>query len=390
MNPDAFKETTSGRVIRVGRGEAAYYAFVPNPLPPDLELTRGLWTALSAADLAVGRLDGLGRDLANPYLLIRPLIRREAVLSSRIEGTQADLADIFAFEAGQRILFPDKVPVNETDVREVHNYVLALEYGLRRRVHFPVSLRLIREIHSILVRGVRGEHLTPGEFRTSPNWIGPEGCTLNDATFVPPPPDEMNEALTAFEMYLHAENEYPPLVRLAFIHYQFEAIHPFLDGNGRIGRLLLALLLVHWGLLSQPLLYLSEFFERNRDSYYNLLMGVSQRGAWNDWVEFFLVGVGEQATTIAGKARALLELPEKWRSLLTKPGRSSLLPRLADSLVAMPVMTIPQAMEALGVTYRAAQLNVEKLADVGVLKEIHGARPRTFFAPEVIQILEQR
>ncbi len=388
MDIDAFKDTPSGRIIKVGRGEAAYHAFVPNPLPPDLEPNKGLWAALSAADLAVGRLDGLGRDLPNPHLLIRPLIRREAVLSSRIEGTQADLSDIFAFEAGQRTLFPDKAPAPEADVREVYNYVRALEHGLKLRESLPVSLRFIREIHSILVHGVRGEHLTPGEFRTSPNWIGPENCTLNEATFVPPPPDEMDEVLDAFEKYVHAENEYPSLIRLAFIHYQFEAIHPFLDGNGRIGRLLLALLLVHWEILSQPLLYLSEFFERNRDLYCDLLMGVSQRGAWHDWVEFFLRAVAEQATVTADKARALLELQKRWRTLLTKPRGSSLLPRLAESLLGMPVVTIPQVQETLGVTYRSAQLNVEKLADAGLLQEIAGAHPRAFFAPEVIRILE--
>jgi Fic family protein len=387
MDIDAFRQSPSGRLVKTGRGESAYWAFVPNPLPPDLQPDRKLWSALSAADLAVGRLDGLGRELPNPHLLIRPLIRREAVLSSRIEGTQASLADLLAFEVGQPALFRDQPPTPEADVREVFNYVRALEYALSRRESLPVSLRFIREIHNILVRGVRGQHLTPGEFRTGPNWIGPPDCLLNEATYVPPPPEEMGSALSHFEKYLHADNTYPSLVRLSFIHYQFEAIHPFLDGNGRIGRLLLALLLVDWELISQPLLYLSEFFEKNRVEYYDLLMAVSQRGAWQEWVAFFLHAVAEQATATIAKARSLLALQEQWRHLLTRPGGSALLLRLADSLLEMPVLTIPQAQEALGVTYRSAQLNVGKLADAGLLREIEGAYPKTFVAPEVMRIL---
>ena len=245
MNPDDFRTSTSGRVIRVGQGQSAYWAFVPNPLPPPLTLDTALIRWLSEADRALGELAGLGRALPNPHLLISPFIRREAVLSSRIEGTQADLADLYAFEAGQLALPGFKPAPSEADVREVANYVRALEYGLERLSTLPVSLRLIREVHARLMEGVRGESATPGEFRRTQNWIGAPGCTLNEATYVPPPVEEMHAALDAFEKYLHTEDELPPLVRLALIHYQFEAIHPFVDGNGRIGRLLLSLLLVH-------------------------------------------------------------------------------------------------------------------------------------------------
>jgi len=253
VNPDRFKDNPSGRVIKIGQGDAAYWAFEPNPLPPSLGFDAKLVMVLSETDRALGELAGLGRALPNPHLLINPFIRREAVLSSRIEGTQADLADLYAFEARQLALPGLKSAPSEADVREVLNYVRALEDGLERVKSLPVSLRLLRELHARLMEGVRGEKATPGEFRHSQNWIGRPNCTLSDADFVPPPVEAMNAALNVFEKYLHLQDETPPLVRLAFIHYQFEAIHPFLDGNGRIGRLLLTLLLVHWNLLPLPL-----------------------------------------------------------------------------------------------------------------------------------------
>ncbi len=279
MKLERFQNTPAGRLLQVGQDQTAYWAFAPNPLPPVLVWDAELVRVLSDADRALGELAGLGRTMPNPNLLIRPFIRREAVLSSRIEGTQADIADLYAYEAGQLPLPGVKPAPPESDVREVLNYVHAMEYGLERIQTLPVSLRLLRELHERLLAGVRGDQATPGEFRRTQNWIGRPGCTLNDADFVPPPVAEMNAALDAFEKYLHAGNAYPPLVRLAVIHYQFEAIHPFLDGNGRIGRLLISLLLVHWNLLSLPLLYLSAFFERHRKDYYDLLFAVSERGA---------------------------------------------------------------------------------------------------------------
>ena len=280
MDVARFEQSPAGRLVKVRRpGDAEFWAFVPNPLPPELDLDLGLSRTLSAADRAVGELEGLAQNLPDPHIFVRPLIRGEAVVSSRIEGTQADLADLFAHEAGQLPLGSDQPSTPQDDVHEVLNYVRAMEYGLERRETFPVSGRFIRELHAILMEGVRGEHRTPGEFRTSPNWIGAPGCNLNEATYIPPPPgDELNSSLNEFERYLHTEPKYPPLVELALTHYQFEAIHPFVDGNGRVGRLLAALLLVHWGLLSEPLLYISEYFERNRDDYYDLLFAVRADG----------------------------------------------------------------------------------------------------------------
>lgn len=388
MNPDLFCESTAGRLIRVGEGEAAYWAFVPHPLPPKLDWDDELVRRLSDADRALGELGGLGRTMPNPHLLINAFVRREAVLSSRIEGTQTDLVNLYAYEARQAPL-PGFAPAPpETDMREVQNYVRALEYGLRRIETLPLSLRLVRELHARLMEGVRGEHSTPGEFRRSQNWIGRPGCALNEADYVPPPVSQMTEALDAFEKYLHAGHDYPPLVRLAFIHYQFEAIHPFLDGNGRIGRLLISLLLAHWDLLPLPLLYLSAFFERQRQEYYDLLFAVSARGAWREWVEFFLRGVAEQARDAARRARRLQDLRLEWQQRLTTARASALLVRLADSLFDLPVLTIPKAQELLQVTYRSAQANVQKLVQAGIVRPVEGsAYRRVFIASEILETL---
>jgi len=391
MNPDVFRNSPSGRVIQVGQGSAAYWAFVPNPLPPPLSFDAAWIRQLSDADRALGELAGLGRTLPNPHLLIHPFIRREAVLSSRIEGTQADLADLYAFEAGQLPLPGIKPAPPEEDVREVHNYVRALEYGLQRLNTLPVSLRLLREVHQRLMEGVRGHQATPGEFRHTQNWIGPAGCSLNDAPFVPPPVEEMHAALHALEQYLHAEDNLPPLIRLALIHYQFEAIHPFIDGNGRIGRLLISLLSVHWDLLPLPLLYLSAFFEKHRQDYYNLLMAVSARGTWRDWIEFFLRGVADQARDAVVRAKRLQDLQAEWRVRLTKARSSGLAIRLADSLFDSPFLTIPQAQQRLGLKqYHSARRHVQGLVRVGILKPLdESSYGKTFVAAEIMPVIGQ-
>lgn len=369
MIPERFQNSQAGRPIQVGQGETAYWAFAPSPLPPALTFDADLVRTLSDADRALGELAGLGRSLPNPQLLISLFVRREAVLSSRIEGTQTDLTDLYAYEAGQLPLFAGlKTVPPESDVKEVTNYVRAMEYGLERLKTLPVSLRLIRELHGILMEGVRGERATPGEFRKSQNWIGRPGCTLNEAEFVPPPVPEMTAALDAFEKYLHAANSYPPLLRLAFIHYQFEAIHPFLDGNGRIGRLLVTLLLVTWDLLPLPLLYLSAFFEHHRQEYYELLRAVSERGAWQEWVAFFLQGVAEQARDAGARAKRLQDLQREWRERLLQTKASAMLLRLADNLFVTPVVTIPQVQRLLEVAYHTAASYAEKLAKAGILQ----------------------
>lgn len=388
MNPDRFRNSPTGHLITVGQGETAYWAFVPAPLPPALELDAEIVCALSTADRSVGELAGLGRTLLNPHLLMRPFVRREAVLSSRIEGTQTNLTDLYAYEAGQLTLPGFKPPPPESDLREVLNYVRALEYGLDRLSSLPVSLRLLCELHVKLMEGVRGEQATPGEFRRSQNWIGKPGCTLNEAEFVPPPVQQMNRSLDAFEKYLHQQNGYPPLIRLAFIHYQFEAIHPFLDGNGRIGRLMLALLMVNWNLMSLPLLYLSAFFEQHRQDYYDLLLAISERGAWRDWIKFFMRGVAEQSQDAIIRAKRLQEIQLRWKEQLTQTRTSALALRLVDYLFLSPVITIPHAQSILGVTYRSAQLNVEKLVSAGILKPA-GKTPsgRIFWANLILKII---
>jgi Fic family protein len=380
MQPTDFTEHKSGKVIKTPQD---YWAFYPDPLPPSLPLSWDLVRQNSEADRALSELAGVARNIPNPHLLIGPFIRREAVLSSRIEGTEASLSDLLFFEAAKT--GTPKPP----DVREVANYVNALEYGLARLKDLPISLRLIREMHEKLMKGVRGDNMTPGEFRRSQNWIGPPGCMLMDATFVPPPVDEMNESLDKFEKYLHAPSPLPPLVRFALIHYQFEVIHPFLDGNGRIGRLLLTLLFCAEELLPQPLLYLSAFFERNRQDYYRLLLSVSQSGAWTEWISYFLRGVAEQSRDAVKRANRLLNLRQDYRSRLQSARSSALLLQLVDELFSFPAIAITTAAKRLKVTPRAAQLNINKLIQAGILQEVTGrARNRLFVMPEVLSIID--
>lgn len=390
MDPKRFDNTCSGQVRRVGEGETAYWAFIPAPLPPALSWDGQLARTLSQADRALGELAGLGRTMPNPNLLIGPFIRREAVLSSRIEGTETDVADLYGYEAGQLPLpgVAGRIPPG-SDVREVANYVRALEYGFERVSTLPVSLRLIRELHKRLMEGVRGEHATPGEFRRSQNWIGRPGCTLDEADFVPPPVRAMNEALGALEEYLHAGDQSPPLVRLALIHYQFEAIHPFLDGNGRIGRLLISLLLVHWDLLPLPLLYLSAFFERHREEYYSLLLGVSERGAWREWVEFFLYGVTEQAKDGVDRARRLQDLQMEWRARLQDASVPGWMLGLADSLFELPIASAAHVQERFGVSHPTAMSALRRLERVGLVREVTGRqRDLRFLATRILDIVQ--
>ncbi len=368
-----------GKRIRVPGG---YTAFVPNPLPPLLHWTPELVRALSDADRLVGRLAGEGGRLPNPHLLLRPFVRREAVLSSRIEGTQATLGELLAAEAGAVV---ERSPA---DLREVGNYVTALEYGVRRLKKLPLSLRLIREVHGKLMTGVRGNHATPGEFRRSQNWIGPAGCTLVNATYVPPPPEEMLACLEQWETFLH-DRSLPPLVQVALAHYQFEAIHPFLDGNGRVGRLLITLFLVERGILPTPLLYLSAFFEATRRDYYDHLMGVSARGEWPTWLEYFLNGVARQAEDALSRAERINNLLMKWRD--TVSGAASKAPlALVDMLAANPYLTIKKAAKQLDVAFTTAQRAIARLESASIVKEVSKAkRDRVYCAKAILNILEE-
>jgi Fic family protein len=368
-----------GRTVRSAEGISA---FVPDPLPPELQWEPGLVRALSEADRAVGRLAGEGARFPNSHLFLRPFVRREAVLSSRIEGTRATLGELLAAEAGLEV---ERSP---SDLREVANYVAALEHGLDRLRSLPLSLRLVTELHARLMAGVRGGQATPGEFRRSQNWIGPPGATAEEATYVPPPPLEMQEALGAWEVFLH-DASLPPLIQIALAHYQFEAIHPFLDGNGRVGRLLITLFLVERGLLPSPLLYLSAFFEATRSHYYERLRRVSEAGEWEEWLAYFLRGVTRQSEDALSRAERINGLRDRWRAALS--GLATQVPlQLIDLLVENPFWTVSRAADRLSVAYTTAQRAVERLSAAGILTPISEAkRDRVYCAREVLEILEE-
>lgn len=380
MKPESYQSKRAGRVVKHPRG---YWAFIPENFPPEIGYSSTIVKLLGEASGYLGELGGVGRQLPNPYLLVGPAIRREAVLSSRIEGTLTGMDDLFFFEAR-----PQEKPA-KPDVREVHNYVVAMEYGLRRLDSLPVSSRFTSELHERLMKGVRGEQATPGQFRITQNWIGPPGCTLNEATYVPPPPEEMGNLLGSWEHYIHdSPTESHNLIRLGVIHAQFELIHPFTDGNGRIGRLLIALLMCHWELLPQPLLYLSAFFERNRDSYYQHLLDISQHGAWEAWIEFFLRGAREQSREALASARALMDLNAQYRTVLEGERVPSVTYRIIDQLFTNPVITVPFIRDQWDVHFHTAQNAIDQLERLGILREVTGKRRnRAWVAETIMDIL---
>jgi Fic family protein len=369
----------AGRLVQCPGG---YKAFVPNPLPPQVDLSPRLIRALSDADRLIGQLAGEGRTLPNPHLLMRPFVTREAVLSSRIEGTQATLGELLAADAGA------VVQRSPDDLREVGNYVAALEHGMGRLDSLPLSLRLIRELHEKLMQGVRGDHATPGELRRSQNWIGPPGCTLSNATFVPPPPELVMDCLSAWEQFLH-DRSLPPLLQVGMLHYQFEAIHPFLDGNGRVGRLLITLFLIERGILPTPLLYLSAFFEATRADYYDRLAAVSHTAAWGDWLEYFLNGVARMSADALARSERINTLMADWRKQVagsTSKTATSLLDLLAEN----PFCTINRAAQRLGVAYTTAQRAVERLQGLDILEQTSDARrDRVYCATQLMAILDE-
>jgi len=368
-----------GRRIRCPGG---YHAYVPAPLPPPIAWGGELAAALSAADRAVGQLAGEGRRLPNPHLLIRPFVRREAVLSSRIEGTQATLGELLAAEAGAVV---ERSP---EDLREVANYVVALEYGVERLRKLPLSLRLVRELHERLMRGVSGDAATPGEFRRSQNWIGPAGSTLANASFVPPPPEQVMRCLGEWEKFLHDET-LPPLVHAALAHSQFEAIHPFLDGNGRVGRLLVTLLLVAKGVLPSPLLYLSAWFEATRPEYYERLSAVTERGEWEEWLAYFLAGTAGQAEDALGRIERIDGMLARWRGQLAKiPSR--LPEKVIELLAENPYWTVNRLAQRLDVAFTTAQRAIDRLESAGIVVLASEAkRNRVYCARDLLAILEE-
>lgn len=330
---------------------------------------------LLAAQRALARLDGAMRTMPNPDRFLAMSIRREAVLSSRIEGTRSTISHLLAAEAHLTN------PPQPTDVREVANYVRAMRYGLERLETLPVSVRLIRELHAFLMDGVRGSHLTPGELRRTQNWIGRPGSTLATATFVPPPAHALADALTNLEQFLHGWDALPVLPRIGIAHVQFEMIHPFLDGNGRVGRLLISLLLSERGELRAPVLYLSEYFERNRDDYYRHLRAVQDSGDWEGWLCYFLQGVAEVATNSLETAGRVLDLREQDRDRIVAAfgnGSGNAL-RVLEALFHTPLISVAEVRELTGLTIAPANRLVARMVELGMLVEITGQRRNRHF-----------
>ena len=367
-------DRSTGKLVRQLEG---YVAFVPDDLPPvpPIAFDEELQGLLSRADRALGRLDGSVQSLPNPDLFVFMYVRKEAVLSSQIEGTQASLGDILEVEAQ---IFD---PTRPNDTEEILNYVNAMNYGLKRLEELPMSLRLIREIHQRLMQGVRGQHATPGEFRTSQNWIGAQGATIRDASFVPPPPSELTRMLGALEQYMHASDRLPLLIRIALIHAQFETLHPFLDGNGRMGRLLIAFTLCQQTVLQKPVLYLSHYLKRNRSIYYDLLQAIRTDGDWEAWIKFFLQGIAEVSNEATETAREIVQLRERHRlriiESLEKGAANGL--RFLESLYQRPIFNVSTVADFLNLSPQAANNLTDRLEQLELVREITGQRRNRVF-----------
>ena len=377
-----------GRAGRYVHQPSGYKAFIPTPLPPNppVQMNSGLQGLLSQASLALGRLDGSVLTLPNPDLFVMMYVRKEAVLSSQIEGTQSSLQDVLAAEA--KIFSPNR----PRDVREVINHVDAMNYGLERLETLPVSVRLICEIHNRLLKGVRGGHRTPGELRRTQNWIGPAGCTLSEAAFVPPPPSKVPQALSDLERFLHARDDLPFLVKVGLAHAQFETIHPFIDGNGRIGRLLITFLLVEHKALHKPVLYLSHYFKRYRQEYYDHLQAIREKGDWEGWLEFFLRGVAEVSIQAGETARRILSLREELRELimvqLGQAAGNGL--KVLEHLFERPIISVKGIQTLIETSYPPANDLVKRFVNLGVLVETTGhTRNRRFMFHDYVDLFRE-
>ena len=379
-------ETTVHRTGKYVRQPTGYSAFIPNSLPPapPLWLDDELLSLLSVADQSLGRLDGVADMLPNPDLFVSMYVRKEAVLSSQIEGTRATLVDVLEYEAnfghGQLLL----------DVLETINYVTALNAGLDRLVQLPLCNRLFREIHGILMQGVRGQEKSPGYFRETQNWIGPPGSTINNATYVPPPPHEMTVAMGELEAFLNAGSPMPLLIKCGLAHGQFEMIHPFLDGNGRLGRLMITFLLCQQKVLTRPLLYLSAYFRQHQTEYYDRLYAISSEGDWEGWLKYFLKGVGEVSREATDTARKIIVMREDHRQLVNEHVRGSYGLLLLDSLYESPAVTSPRIRDTFGVSYVTANNLVRDFVNVGILEETtQRPRNKVFVYKPYLEILNR-
>jgi Fic family protein len=373
---EQYQSTPFGAARRT-RGRHGYVAYFPAPIPRAVPLPPGTVSLLADAEAALGRLSGVGQLLPNPYLLIRPYLLREAISSTRIEGTQASLIEVLEVEA------TGEAP--NADVEEVLNYIYALEWGLSQIDKLPLGVRMLRELHARLLAGVRGRERMPGEFRTTQNWVGGGGSTIETARFVPPPPDELPALLADWEQYAHSETDAPVLIQNALLHYQFETLHPFLDGNGRLGRLLLVFYLVARGRLSAPLLYVSSYLERDRERYYEALQSVREAGDPIPWIGLFLEAVQSQAADAVVRAQRIVELRERYRATASSIKSSNGM-ALVDLVCERPVVSSRAVEERLGVTRPTALKLLRQLQGVGVLTEaVSGPRgQRRYVAQEVM------
>ncbi len=379
MDASRYATTRFGRARRT-LGPHSYVAYFPEPLPRSLQLSQESIMRTADAEAALGRLAGAGRLLENPQLLIYPYLRREAVSSTRIEGTQASLSDIFDAEADGR-------PASG-EIEEVVNYIGAMERGIDRLPDLPLSVRLMCEMHSVILTGVRGSERLPGEVRTSQNWVGDPNATVETALFVPPPPDELGALLSDLERFIHDTPRLPPLVQTALVHYQFETIHPFLDGNGRLGRLLIVFFLIQRGRLQTPLLYLSSYFETHRDTYYDTLQGVRERGDFESWLQFFLRGVEVQAGDAITRSERLMDLRERYRQVVRAETRGA--PNaLVDVAFQRPFLNARMVEASLGISRPSALRALQRLEELGVLRQAPEGprRQRRWIATEVMDIL---
>jgi Fic family protein len=384
------RENNARSNYRAGRyiaQPAGYRAFMPAKLPPDppVRMDDELWALLSTADRSLGRLDGATEALPDPDLFVFMYVRKEAVLSSQIEGTQASLADVLEAEAD--VLGPDAAG----DVDEVINYVGAMNHGLAQLSKLPLSTRLIRDIHARLLKGTRGDSLNPGEFRTTQNWIGAKGSTLKNAAFIPPPPQEVATCMSHLERFIHDDAHMPLLMKVGLAHGQFETIHPFLDGNGRMGRLLITFMLCEQKALTKPLLYLSHYLKRHRSKYYDLLQGIRDNGDWESWLKFFLRGIAEVSDQATATARRIVQLREEHlRVIGRKLGRSTgNAHKVLEDLYKRPVVQVNSVAQLTGLAFPNANRLVARLVELGILKEVTGrSRNRLFRYSPYIALFE--
>lgn len=377
------KSERAGRLVLQKEG---YTAFVPNPLPPpDLELDENLQVLLSKADGALARLDGVTYILPNPDLFVAMYIKKEALLSSQIEGTQASLQGVLEFEAK----IEPRDDINE--VAEVMNYIKAMHHGIEKLGFADFSIDLLNEIHKFLIKGSRGTHKRPGKIRDVQNWIGVQGGTIFDAVYVPPPPEDVMNALKDLERFILEKDKLPPLIKIALVHAQFESIHPYLDGNGRMGRLLITYYLCWKGMLTKPLLYLSFYLKKNREEYYRLLNDVRFSGDWESWIEFFLKGIIEVSDNSIETAKEIIALKNNLVGRLLENNIGGVhAVKLIDTLFDYPLITVTQASELLGTSRQTANILVNKFEDIGILAEITGKKShKKYMFVEYVAIIQK-